>query len=435
MANIVLQQKEDVHDPVLQQKAENKLAAASCQLLLSVSFFATALIKLKRKVDWECPTMATDGKGMFFNPHFVDKMSVPELGFVVLHEVFHYMLGHPYRRGSRQPFIWNMACDYAVNTMLADSINFACNNRRSSSGISWPVMPQGLLYDTKYNGMTAEQIYDLLIKDAKIINIGGAGDGDDENGSNGKGKCFSNGMVDDHKKWGQDDSKKDAASKKAEQNNWTDTLTQGLQEFQKMCGNLPAGFDRIFNSIIKPKKNWRLILQEFITPEADDYGFAPPDRRFSDYDFFLPDLNDCENGSVKDGYFWIDTSGSIGDKELTLFYSEIVGAMDQFKGKLAGKLGFFDAIAYEPEDFANITDILAIRPRGGGGTEFKAPFEMMEEKGMFMNAQFVVILTDGYCEFPPESIAQGLKVLWVITTSSIDAPWGQTVHLDMYNER
>ena len=429
MAELALASTETVKDPVLQQKAENKLAAASCQLLLSVSFFASALIKLQRNVDWDCPTMATDGKKMFFNPAFVEKMSVPELGFIVLHEVFHYMLGHPFRRGSRQPFIWNMACDYAVNTMLVDCVNFASDNKRSS-GVSWPVMPKGLLYDTKYNGMTSEQIYDDLIKNAKIIEMPGEGDGEGEGKSSNP---FKKGMVDDHSSW-EDNSNASQSSKKSEENKWKDGLTQSLQDLQKMCGKLPAGFERIFNGIIKPKKNWRLILQEFITPEADDYGFAPPDRRFSDYDFFLPDLNDCENGSVKDGFFWVDTSGSIGNEELATFYSEIVGAMDQFKGKLAGKLGFFDSIAYEPKDFASITDVLSIRPKGGGGTEFKAPFDFMEEHGLFQNAQFIVMLTDGYCNFPPESVAKGLKVLWVITTSSIEAPWGQTVHLDMYNK-
>ena len=68
----------------------------------------------------------------------------------------------------------------------------------------------------------------------------------------------------------------------------------------------------------------------------------PPDRRFRESPFFLPDFNDTEI-VVKDILFMVDTSGSMSDKQITEAYSEIKGAIDQFGGKLMGWLGFFDA--------------------------------------------------------------------------------------------
>ncbi|MBQ6677847.1 MAG: hypothetical protein IJM71_07350 [Clostridia bacterium] len=101
-----------------------------------------------------------------------------------------------------------------------------------------------------------------------------------------------------------------------------------------------------------------------------DYSFTPPDRRFDDTPFFFPDFNDKDD-VVEDILFMIDTSGSMSDDMITAAYSEIKGAIDQYDGKLKGWLGFFDAAIVEPEPFESIEEFEIIRPKGGGGTDFK----------------------------------------------------------------
>ena len=124
----------------------------------------------------------------------------------------------------------------------------------------------------------------------------------------------------------------------------------------------------------------------------------------------------------------VDTSGSMSDKMITEIYSELKGAIDQFGGKFSGWLGFFDYVAYDAVPFESVSDLLAIRPKGGGGTNFQAIFDYVSEKMNTEELSAIVILTDGYCSFPDESEANGIPVLWIIN-SEIKPPWGQTVWL------
>ena len=39
----------------------------------------------------------------------------------------------------------------------------------------------------------------------------------------------------------------------------------------------------------------RMILNDFIQEEIVDYSFTPPDRRFDESPFFLPDFNDKDD--------------------------------------------------------------------------------------------------------------------------------------------
>ena len=55
------------------------------------------------------------------------------------------------------------------------------------------------------------------------------------------------------------------------------------------------------------------------------------------------DFNEKEMKEIKNILFMIDTSASMSDRQITDCYSEVFGAIQQFNGKLQGKLGFFDA--------------------------------------------------------------------------------------------
>lgn len=66
-------------------------------------------------------------------------------------------------------------------------------------------------------------------------------------------------------------------------------------------------------------------MNDFIQEEVVDYSFAPPDRRFDDSPFFLPDFNGKED-RVEDILFMIDTSGSMSDDMIAAAYSEVKGA-------------------------------------------------------------------------------------------------------------
>ena len=160
-----------------------------------------------------------------------------------------------------------------------------------------------------------------------------------------------------------------------------------------------------------------------------DYSFSPPDRRFDESPFFLPDFNGKED-MVEDILFMIDTSGSMSDKMITAAYSEIKGAIDQFDGKLKGWLGFFDAAIIEPKPFSNEDELRIIRPAGGGGTDFQIIFEYVHQH-MEKPPASIIILTDGFAPFPQEKLAMGIPVLWLLNNETVEPPWGKVARISI----
>jgi hypothetical protein len=101
-------------------------------------------------------TMCTDGSSIIFHPEFVLKQSEEALRMVLAHEIMHCVGDHMDRRGSRDPELWNVATDYSINPLL-----------NGESGFEWPIGDDGKpmgLYEEKYEGMRAEDIYDDLVK-------------------------------------------------------------------------------------------------------------------------------------------------------------------------------------------------------------------------------------------------------------------------------
>lgn len=110
------------------------------------------------------PTMCTNGLNIQYHPDFVLGQSDAAIRFVLCHEILHCVGEHMSRRGNRNPKLWNYATDYAINPIL---------NAEADSNFAWPKNSDGSrmgLYEEKYEGMRAEDIYDDIIQDPAIQN-------------------------------------------------------------------------------------------------------------------------------------------------------------------------------------------------------------------------------------------------------------------------
>jgi predicted metal-dependent peptidase len=426
MATVVVYEKLGANE---EKSIEDNLIRSRIQMLMTFPFFGILALHLQMEQDYTCPTAATDGNKFFYNPHFIKKLSEEERNWIVVHEVLHPALKHLWRRGDREPVKWNYACDYAIHSIMMQFINNVSYQAKDKLK-----MPPGCLYDPKYDDKSAEEIYDLLPKSFKQQPQCGNGQSQGQSGkSKGQGQGQGQGQdgngdgdgqtpLDDHSKWGQGETQENGQAKAAD---WEGKLVSAAKAAEsKMAGTVPGFLKRLLGKITKPQKDWRTLLHEFVEEEVSDYSFNPPDRRYQDGDFFLPDFNDIIE-VIKKMLFFMDTSGSIGDREMNVSYSEVAGAITQFNDRLSGWLGFFDHAIYGPWPFENVTDLLQIRPEGGGGTSFHIIFDKvkeMREKGDEIAG--VIILTDGYADWPPESIAEGIPVLWLINNEDVTPPWG-----------
>ena len=396
-----------------------RLRAARGRILSEQGFYGLLLMHLKFALGDEFDTAWVSRDTVTFNPTFANALSADELCFVLEHEVLHAALGHLERKGERDPLLWNLACDIVVNSNIKRSHggNPTSITLRCDGGESFHLAPNG----KEGWHYTADEVYEMLKRDAKIAKVVAtmAACGGDDRRVGWDWHILDDGT----------DTAAEAAAKEA----WAQRLadaqaSMSVRDPANARGLVPACAERRLDELGQAAADWRLLLDEFVQEEVCDYSFASPDRRFPEAPFLLPSYSDTE-AVVRDVLFMVDTSGSVCDRDLGFAYAEIKGAIEQFKGKLKGWLGFFDAIAYEPQPFESAADALAIRPKGGGGTRFEAVFEGIERWMDAEEISCIVIFTDGYAPVPNESIARGIPVLWLISGGGPAPAWGKVARI------
>ena len=381
------------------------------RILCNNGFYGLLLMHMIYSINEGCKTAATDGVRIYFGPKFLETLTDEELDFVMMHEILHVVLRHYARGRKKEDERFNIAADIVVNSNIMESDkrykNLSVFKNLGEPMHLTPGGKEGFAY-------TAEEVYDMLP---------GIAPGKKHSGENA-GAGF-----DDHSRW------KDNAEDGFLKDIWVKRFEDACEAIQirdpdNNRGLLPAFAKRMLSELRKPQTDWRTILNEFVQEEIADYSFSPPDRRFDDTPFFLPDFNDTE-AVVKDILFMIDTSGSMSDDMVTAAYSEVKGAIDQFGGNLCGKLGFFDVEIIEPTPFTNEEEFKIIKPVGGGGTDFGIVFGYVRK---YMSGELpacIIILTDGYAPFPPQSESLGIPVLWLLNNTDVEPPWGKVARIEV----
>ena len=365
-----------------------KLTKARAGLVLSAPFFASIALQLKLEEDTECETAYTDSVILGYNPDFIDKLTNAELKAVICHEVLHIAMLHPFRKNSREHLKWNAACDYAVNPIVKDS------------GFS---LPEGALSDARFKDLEAEVIYNQLPRSIKIpIAVALMGE--------------------------VRDYKQDKSDSKGSHGN---TLPQQIKNCKitiaraaavaKAQGKLPDGLDRMIQETLQPRLPWKEILSRFITENArNDYTWKTPNKRYLYSGLYLPGLNVPTLGTIA---VIVDTSGSVSQRELDTFASELHAILSIYPGTEI-KVIYVDTKVAATEA-VDIYDF-KLHAKGGGGTDFKPGFAYIVKEGLMPSC--TIYFTDGYCDSFPDP--PDYPVLWILTDkANFKPPFGEVIRM------
>lgn len=423
-----------------------RLLLSRMRILYNHGFYGLLLMHMIYAVSEEIETACTDGVRITFGIDFLDSLSDSELDFVMMHEILHVVLQHCFRGDVEDPEAYNIAADIVVNSniMLENGMK-ASSITLSKYGTSMHVAPDG----KEGHEYTAEQVYVMLPKNLNKKGNNKKGNNKSHGSADGRAKKGNNKspgsavgrakkeiskeqhqpvrVWDDHSRWGkyeEDDTLRDVWVKRFE--DAAEAIK--IRDPSNARGLLPAFAERILKELKKTQTDWRTILNDFIQEEVVDYSFTPPDRRFDDSPFFLPDFNGKED-RVEDILFMIDTSGSMSDDMIAAAYSEVKGAIDQFNGKLKGWLGFFDAAIIKPQPFSDENEFKIIKPAGGGGTYFQIIFEYVFHHMSDKLPASIIILSDGDAPFPQEKIAGGIPVLWLLNNEEVNPHCGKVARI------
>ena len=364
-------------DPKVDAQARERLVTARIGLLLRHSFFGNLATRLQLiNADEWCSTAATDGLKFYYNSRFIMMLKPKEVEFLVGHEVLHVVYDHMGRRGTRDPQIWNIADDYCVNADL----------KRHKVGQFITTVP--CLYEQKYDGKPAEEVYDDLMKNVQKINI----------------EDLINQMIDDHmdSEEGDSDNDGDGEGKSKRPKMSPEERERVRQEVKQAiinaaqsaeAGSLPLGVERLIKQHTNPVMPWRELIQTNLTSAIrTDFSWMRPSRRGWHIDAIMPGMTPGEEIDV---VVAIDMSGSISNKQAQAFLGEIGGMMEAFDGYKV-HVFCFDTEIYNPQDFTseNMDTVDGYEPVGGGGTDFDAIFEYLKNVGNVPKR--LIVFTDGY---------------------------------------
>jgi predicted metal-dependent peptidase len=367
-------------DSKIDAQARERLVTARIGLLLRHSFFGNLATRMTlTNADEWCSTAATDGLKFYYNSRFIMMLKPKEVEFLVAHEVLHVVYDHMGRRGTRDPQLFNVANDYAVNADL----------KRHKVGQFITTVP--CLYEQKYDGKSSEEIYDDLMKNVQKININDLidqmiddhldGEGDGENESDGDGDKEGK-----SKRPRMSDEERERARQEMKQ-----AIINAAQSAE--AGSLPKGVERLIRQATDPVMPWRELIQTNLTSAIrTDFSWMRPSRRSWHMDAIMPGMTPGEEIDV---VVAIDMSGSISNKQAQAFLGEIGGMMEAFDGYKV-HVFCFDTEIYNPADFTseNLDTIDGYEPAGGGGTDFDAIFDYLKRVGNVPKR--LICFTDGY---------------------------------------
>ena len=297
-----------------------------------------------------------------------------ERRFVIAHELLHAGLRHDTRGGGRDPWLWNVACDYVINGWLAD--------------MAVGDLPDSALYDRSLRGKSAEEVYDEIAagrrRTWKLATL------------RGPGACD----ILPRRLAGPDDPASGV----------------DLDEFYRRCladgidyhrgqgrGLLPAGLVEEIRALTEPPVPWDVELARWF----DDH-FAPVERRRSYArasrrqsatpdiprpGWHLPEelMHSRTFGVV------LDTSGSM-DRRLL---GKALGAIASYavtRDVRAVRVVFCDAEAHDngwmhPFDIAG-----RVRVRGRGGTVLQPGIDLLQDAPDFPKDGPILVITDAWID-------------------------------------
>ena len=393
-------------DPKVDREVREKLITARVGLLLRASFFGNLATRLKLvNADEWCGTAATDGRHFYYNSRFIQMLRPKEIEFLFGHEVLHCVYDHFGRRGDRDPQLFNIANDFAVN---ADLIKHRVGER---------ITTVPCLHDPKYDGMSSEEIYDILYEKADKISLSDLLDKMIDEHLDGEGDPDGDG---DGDKEGKGRPKLSEAERQQIRDEIKEAMLAAAQTADG-AGNIPAGVMRMIKELTEPQLNWRELLRMNLESTIkSDFTWMRASRRGWHMDAVMPGM---KNDEMIDIAIAIDTSGSIGEKMLKDFLGEIQGIMDSFPAYKIHVFSF-DTDTYNPQqyDSDNLDSIIDYEPAGGGGTDFTAIYNYLKNEDI--QPRRLVVFTDGY-PFGSWGEEEYCDVTWILHgTTTIVPPWG-----------
>jgi len=357
------------------------------------------------KTEGKMFTAYTNGVNKIYCREYIETYkSESMLRGLVLHENLHVALKQipRHRDLSHDHKLLNYAMDFVVNDIIVNTGGVVGTNKEPlvTIGKDW-------FYNPKFHNWSVRKVYEFLKQrkdelDKENDEKGDkpSGGGQDSTSSSEEGieetdiddalRNMDEG-VDDHKfgdvvEMDADDLKKLEGE-----------IDKALRQGGMLAGRMGATVPRVIGELLEPKVDWREVLREFVQSAMrgkDEYTWRKMSKPYLANDMYIPSMHSETMGEL---VVAIDTSGSIGNEQISEFATELASICDLCSPEKVRVL-WWDTKVHGEQVFAgNYQDIASmLKPLGGGGTHVGCVNDYMIKNSV--NAEVLVIFTDGYVE-------------------------------------
>jgi predicted metal-dependent peptidase len=374
------------------------------------TFLATLYCSLTQRWDESIPTACVTGNmDLIINPTWFATLSDRMRETLLGHELWHIGFMHvdPARVGDRCPDVWNAACDHAINLMMKEH-GFHFDNYPPGHSHAGQMMG---LADPRFIGMSAEEIYEILIKEG------------------GKpflpfGNDFQPGSTvpnPDGSSPGNDGQMQPLTPQQLANITAAVVRAATLSRMNsREAGSLPGALVTMIDKLLNPRLPWESLLRRWLT-ERSAYGssWRKPSRRF--HEIYMPGRTGQEG--LAHLRWYLDTSGSVTDAQLKVYNSEVAGAKNTHNPELM-TVTSFDTELRDTWAFTEDQNIMGLEFHGRGGTNLEDVMADIRKH----RPSAAIIISDLCVDIPKNP---GIPILWIcVDNPKKRVPYGTIVHLD-----
>ena len=372
------------------------------------------------------PFAITDGWVMYYDPEVIQHWINTEsnaavicewLSMFMAHELGHVLRDHGARQrvGMFHPRKFNRSCDFEIND---DILAAGYKSPPDFPGLN-PETDPFIPKESRKAGLTAEEYYYLDTWEP----------GDDEEGMCAGGSGAGSPME------GESDDEADAKSPQQSNNIKKQTAAAIQKAASSGRGEVPGGWARWAEGELKPPViSWQDQLRMGICTAVEyvrgmvELSYTRPSRRQATWGYsYTSPIMPGWRAPKPSVMIVIDTSGSMGEEELSRSVSEVKGILDHMDVDVT--LMTNDADIHGPVQ--KISSVSEIALHGGGGTDFRPPFQYIKDK-MDPKPSICVFITDGMGPAHMDPPIPDMQTIWVGVGPHRQRPWGCSVNDDGY---
>ncbi len=386
--------------------ATAKLDRAKVQMAIgvpgedAVRVFFSLLCQFPPILTDQVPIAAIDAANrIYLNPEALERLTLPEIRGVLVHELLHGVYRHHPRMQQRDPHRWNIATDAVIN------------HRVTSMGYR---LPTGVINDPRGATHTEEALYAELTADPDAPSSAGA-PGEAEAGALGGDLTLAPPSADGE---GPPTPAEMAAAAEA----MTQAFVRACQQEQRQTGTLPGAIADLYAELTRPAPvPWQDILANHLTALARrDPSWARPNKRLRRW-AYLPSVT--PQPALGHVTVVLDVSGSIPAAELAEARGHVLQLLEQVSPARLDILTA-DTRLVQLDREVDPNDPLPPTPVTHGGTDLEAALADRDADDV---PDVCLVITDGLTAYttPPWP---DTAMYWLMSTTTV-APYGHTIPL------